>query len=395
VTGSPAFPARSGLSVRGLPPNIFAAVMATGIVSVALNGAGHPLLAVALFWLNVGLYAVLSVLLVASALRYRADLVADLLDHAKAPGFFTLVAAPCVLGNQCVLLFGAYTAGLVLGVVGLLFWLAATYVMLPGLMEGTAKPKGEVGLSGAWLLLVVGTQALSTLACLLVPGLPADALPGRRSIDPEGLLFLALVFWLVGSMFYIWLIALIFHRILFLPLSPTDLTPSYWINMGAVAISTLAGVRLVEEAGRAALFQHGGESILTGLLPFLKGMTLLFWATATWWIPLLLVLGAWRHLYKRVPLTYEHSYWAVVFPLGMYTACTQNLIRVFRLPFLEPIPAVFVWIALAAWGATFVGLAGHVVSSLRSGTSPSSTEVNRSSPSVHEGAPGEELERGR
>jgi tellurite resistance protein TehA-like permease len=217
--------------------------------------------------------------------------------------------------------------------------------MLPGLMEGAAKPKGEEGLSGAWLLLVVGTQAVSVLACLLAPDWGAE--------EPAVFLFVALAFWLVGSMLYIWLIALIFHRILFLPLSPGELTPPYWINMGAMAISTLAGVRLVSEAGRMPL--------LAELLPFLKGMTLLFWATGTWWIPILLALGVWRHLTKHVPLTYEHGYWAAVFPLGMYTVCTQNLIRVFQLPFLEVIAVVFVWIALAAWGLTFVGLVRHVV----------------------------------
>src|SRR5262249_38594707 len=113
-----------------------------------------------------------------------------------------------------------------------------------------------------------------------------------------------------------------------------------------------AGVRLVAEAGRMPL--------LPELLPFLKGMTLLFWATATWWIPILLALGAWRHLYKRVPLTYEHGYWAAVFPLGMYTVCTQNLVRIFQLPFLAPIATAFVLIALSAWGATFFGLLRHV-----------------------------------
>jgi tellurite resistance protein TehA-like permease len=159
---------------------------------------------------------------------------------------------------------------------------------------------------------------------------------------------------------YLWLIALIFHRILFLPLSPSDLTPPYWINMGAMAISTLAGVRLVGEAGRTPL--------LTDLLPFLKGMTLLFWATGTWWIPILVALGLWRHGYQRVPLTYDHGYWAVVFPLGMYTVATQNLVRILQLPFLEPIAAVFVWIALAAWGLTFVGLVWHVVTLMAEGT---------------------------
>jgi tellurite resistance protein TehA-like permease len=101
--------------------------------------------------------------------------------------------------------------------------------------------------------------------------------------------------------------------------------------------------------------------LLGELLPFLKGMTLLFWVTATWWIPLLLALGAWRHLAQHVPLTYDHGYWAAVFPLGMYTVCTRNLIRVFHLPFLDLIPAVFVWIALGAWGMTFAGLVRHLL----------------------------------
>ena len=341
----PDAPAKSLRSVRDLPPNIFAVVMATGIVSLALNGAGCHLLAHALFGLNVGLYAVLSVLLLLRVLRHRANLAADLRSHAKAPGFFTLVAAPCVLGNQCVLLFGVAAAGLALWIVGITFWIALSYAMVPGLMETEVKPKPEVGLSGAWLLTVVGTQAVSVLACLLVPALAAGA--------PDVPLFVALAFWLAGSMLYIWLIALIFHRILFLPLSPGDLTPAYWINMGAMAISTLAGVCLVREAGRMPL--------LTELLPFLKGMTLLFWATATWWIPILIALGAWRHLHKRVPLTYEHGYWAAVFPLGMYTVCTQNLIQVFQVPFLDLIPSVFVWIALTAWVLTFAGLARRLI----------------------------------
>src|SRR5262245_10989757 len=117
----PAVPTKTGLSVRDLPPNIFAVVMATGIVSLALQGAGFPVLAHALFWLNVGLYAVLAVLLLTRLLRYRANLAADLRSHAKAPGFFTLVAAPCVLGNQFVLLQGVGMAGLALWIVGITF----------------------------------------------------------------------------------------------------------------------------------------------------------------------------------------------------------------------------------------------------------------------------------
>jgi tellurite resistance protein TehA-like permease len=335
----------NGPGVRGLPPDAFAVVMATGIVSLAAGGAGYRVVAGALFGLNVALYAVLLVLLQVRVLRRRAELAADLRSHARAPGFFTLVAAPCVLGDQCVTLADAGTAGLALGIIGAVFWLLLSYAMLPGLMVGANKPRPEEGLSGSWLLAVVGTQAVSALSCRLVAAFPGAA--------PEGPLLLALALWLVGSMLYFWLITILFHRVLFLPLSPRELTPPYWINMGAMAISTLAGVGLVGAAGRLPLL---GE-----LLPFLKGMTLLFWATATWWIPVLLALGVWRHVLARFPLAYEHGYWAAVFPLGMYAACTQYLARVFGLPVLEPLATGFVWVALAAWGATFAGLVLHLV----------------------------------
>ena len=45
---------------------------------------------------------------------------------------------------------------------------------------------------------------------------------------------------------------------------------------------------------------------------------MLAWATATFWFPLMIAIGVWRHVVSRVPLRYHPSYWALVFPLGMY-----------------------------------------------------------------------------
>jgi tellurite resistance protein TehA-like permease len=178
----------------------------------------------------------------------------------------------------------------------------------------------------------------------VVPRLPAGA------VEPG--LFAALGFWLTGGMLYLWLIALIFYRVTFRPLAPADLTPPYWINMGAMAISTLGGASLATAAR--------GSPFLADLLPFLKGLTLMFWATATWWLPLLLMLGVWRHGVRRYPLTYDHGYWGAVFPLGMYSVCTIRVAREFGLPFLTPLGETFAWVALAAWAATAVGLARHL-----------------------------------
>ena len=129
--------------------------------------------------------------------------------------------------------------------------------------------------------------------------------------------------------------------------------------MGAVAISTLAGTMLAAAAPLSPW--------LRSLMPFLEGFTLLFWATATWWIPMLLILGVWRHVVRRFPLRYDPLYWGAVFPLGMYTASTIRVARMLDMTSLLIVPRVFVFLALAAWTSTMLGLAMHLLRGARLG----------------------------
>ena len=175
-------------------------------------------------------------------------------------------------------------------------------------------------------------------------------------------LFFCLAMWLGGGMLYIWIISLIFYRYTFFAMHPSDLAPPYWINMGAVAISTLAGSLLVLASPHSPAIRE--------VLPFVKGLTLMFWATATWWIPMLLILGVWRHVYRRFPLRYDPLYWGAVFPLGMYTVCTFRLAQALESPFLFVIPRAFIFVALGAWSMTMAGLLGQLFRTVRVRTQP-------------------------
>jgi tellurite resistance protein TehA-like permease len=209
------------------------------------------------------------------------------------------------------------------------------------------KPPLEKGINGAWLVTVVSTQSLTVLGALIA---------SRFGEWKDMFLFAVLCFYLLGCMLYLLIISLIFYRFMFYKVDPHELTPPYWINMGAVAITTLAG---------ANILLKGDSAFLADLIPFIKGFTIFFWATGTWWIPLLLIFGAWRHLYKRFPLTYHPAYWGLVFPMGMYTVATFRLAQAINLDFLLLIPNIFIYIALLAWFATAFGMTRQMISTFR------------------------------
>lgn len=333
---------RLSASVRQLVENLHPAscdiVMATGILAVAALYEGMPTFAAALTYLNIALLITLLGANLARLISYRSAFAEDLRGFERGPGFFTVVAGIAIVGSQTLEILRHPGIALVAWIASLALWAGFNYTVFIEITINEHKPRFEEGINGGWLISVVATQAVANL-CAQV---------SDQFLNPQPKLFLALAMWLAGGMLYIWLIALIFYRFTFFRFRPESFLPPFWINMGAMAVSALTGTTLISHAAQA--------SFLPGLVPFVKGLTILFWATATWWFPMLAVLAAWQHIIRNVNRPYNLLYWSAVFPLGMYAAATYKLARVMNIPFLMWIPRVFIFVALAAWVSTFVAM---------------------------------------
>ncbi|MCX6218618.1 tellurite resistance/C4-dicarboxylate transporter family protein [Spirosoma sp.] len=334
---------------QSLPPVYFSFIMATGIVSIGAHVAGLETISIPLFWLNKAVYVYLMILLAGRLLFFFPALLTELTSHDKGPGFFTIVAGSAVLGVQYKLLEQNNERAMMLLVFAVVVWVLVVYTFFVGTIVESEKPTLEKGLNGTWLLLVVSTQSLAVLGTLLTPHLPYSAAVGLLS---------TVCAFLLGFLFYFIFVTLILYRLLFMPEKAENFTPPYWIDMGAVAITTLAGATLTETIKTTV------GTGLVDMLPFIKGISILAWATATWWIPLIILLEIWQHGVKRVPLTYSPPYWSLVFPLGMYTVCTWRLSEALRLPFLRPAAHACLYVALIAWALTFLGLCIQTARSL-------------------------------
>ncbi len=322
--------------VRTLYTGYFACVMATGIVSVALLYSRAQTLSLALWAIGCVLLVYLIVVYVTRVARFPQNVWRDFLNPATAFGFFTFIAAVGVLATRFAL-GGWTTVPGVLTVVAAIAWFVMTYWTFAMLIFTNERPV-EQALNGSWLITIVATEALANTWVLLT-----NVRPEQRAT----LQLLAYAFWTFGVLLYLIFVTLIMYRFFFLRVKHGDLSPPYWINMGAMAITTVAGVRLLDVADPTAL--------LITLRPYIAGFTVMMWAWGTWWIPLLLIMGFWKYVISREPVRYQPPLWSIVFPLGMYATAIQLLTHIPGLEFLAVIGPACAWIAFIAWALVALG----------------------------------------
>lgn len=316
-------------AVATLPPGSFAFVMATGIVSVGMAQQDLRVLSFVLLIIAGAAWLLLMVALVLRMVFYRDRIIADLHDPRLAFGFFTLIAGTDVLAVRLAQEHHNVSVALL------------AFATVTGLVLGYAVPWAAVlsreqrpvlsDANGTWFIWVVASQSVATAAASIEPAV---------TVGQAELAVLAVLAWSVGIVLYGACAVMVALRLMLYPLSPADLNPPYWVSMGAMAITVVAGAKVVEMTSTPIVEATGG---------LIAGLAVLCWAWATWLIPVLFAVGVWRHWVHRIPLRYEATWWSIVFPLGMYAVAGMYLGRADALPIVERIGAWWLWVAVAAW----------------------------------------------
>lgn len=296
-------------------PDVFAAVMATGILSVAARNHHYHWLSDSLGVLTTAGLLVLVLL----ALARRPPW--DLRDPDVTLRLFTFVAACAVLDSRLVA-HPMVVRGL--GMVALAAWL-----VLVGLSVRNMAARDWTALRGrahgAWELASVGTSGLAIISAQVA-----------WHTGDRGWLAGAVGVWTLAIFIYVLMAWLILWRTVIERTDQAGFEPDDWILMGAMAIATLAGDTIVAVA----------PGWLAGPV---RAVTVVTWAVATGWIPPLIYFVLHRVNRRPSVLQFTGVWWALVFPLGMYSVATDAMAAELRVPALATVSLVFFWNALTVW----------------------------------------------
>lgn len=302
-------------------PDVFAAVMATGILSVDARNHGYSWISDTLGVVATLGLALLAALVVTTAIGGRRRLRWDLTDPDVTLRLFTFVAACAVIDTR---LSSNVWVVRVLGAVGLCSWLVLIGLSARNMLAHRWTALRD-NAHGAWELASVGTSGLAIVIAR------AAHHTGHR-----WWLAVAVAIWLAALFLYGLMTWLILWRVVNERQDRDGFEPDSWILMGGLAIATLAGDNLHPLA----------PGWLAGPV---RVVTVVTWVVATLWIPPLIYFGLHRISRRPHMLHFAGIWWALVFPLGMYSAASYAMAVEIGLEPLLTVSLVSFWDALAAW----------------------------------------------
>ncbi|MEU6364705.1 tellurite resistance/C4-dicarboxylate transporter family protein [Streptomyces sp. NPDC046931] len=304
------------------PPATGAAALATGVLSVGLHQTGYEVLS-----------RVLLALAAAAWLGMAADIAVRLLRGRPewpvgSPAALTVVPATTMLGTRFAALDRPQLAEAVL-VLGFGLWVVLVLLVVRN---------WERGMPGAVFLGCVALEGIAVLGAVLA-----------ASLRVAWLAHTALVLFWLGLAFYVAGLWCFDRR------QVAAGTGDHWMASGALALSAVAGARLIAAAGTGLYLWNKDDNTV------LRSVTIALLALAFVWYCVLAVAELLR------PRTgYDVRRWPTVFSMGTMAVAALSVAGPLRAAWLRGPGEVLLWIAVAAWCAVLVGAVKSLADGVRS-----------------------------
>ncbi|MGC8842951.1 MAG: tellurite-resistance/dicarboxylate transporter [bacterium] len=320
--------------VQNFSPAWFASVMGTGALALACNAYSGFLpflkpLSFILFYFNIIWAFVLFIPWVLRWIFYPNRALSDLNHPITTQFYATLGIGFLVIGAGEISLLHNAKAGFVIWFAGALLTISFAILIPLILFEGRHVQIDHI--NPAWFIPPVGLIVIPIGGALLLPyfsGLTWE-------------LLLALNYFAWGAGFFLWLslLALTFYRFILHHPLPSNLIPTFWINLGPIGAGTVSLLNLIKNT-----------TFLTSKETF-GIMGLILWGFGIWWV---LIAGIVTILYiKRANLPFALSWWSFTFPLGAYVLASHSLANFFNLSLVDDFGYILFWLLVIFWCLTF------------------------------------------
>ncbi|OTG84609.1 C4-dicarboxylate ABC transporter [Acinetobacter sp. ANC 5054] len=336
--------------IRHFTPNWFTVVMGTGVVALILpelpfGAVWMWSLGASLWQVNVAVFILFSVLYICRWILFPKE-AKQIFQHPVMCLF--LGAIPMALAT---LLNGALKFGSDLYGVSyqadILRWVEYLWYVDVGMAVAIAwlvpffmfsrQQHALEGMTAVWLLPIVACEVAASSAALLLVHLPTDA-------HAVNILLGSYVLWGMSVLPAFAILTILLLRLALHQLPSKDMAISSWLALGPIGTGALALLLLGEQAPRilgaidmaslGTILEQGGLVVALILLGF-----------GLWWLGIA-ILTTLKHLRD---LPFNLGWWAMTFPLGVFTLAVMKLAAQTQLESIAMCGNVFALLLCALW----------------------------------------------
>lgn len=333
--------------IRHFTPNWFTVIMGTGIVALIL--AEFPFFETSLFslasllWqLNTLLFVIFSVLYTLRWILYPHE-AQQIFKHPSMSLF--LGAIPMALATiiNGFLKFGVEMFGEFAVQIAMWLWyvdviLAVVIAWGVPLCMYHAQQHSLKSMSALWLLPIVACEVAASTGGVLVAHLAV----GQHATI---ILLFSYILWGMSIFPAFAILAILMLRLAIHQLPPKELAMSHWLTLGPIGTGALALLVLGEQAPRILAF-WGMQGLGETLFNIGIAASLILFGFGLWWIGIALYTTL-KHV--ETGLSFNLGWWALTFPLGVFTCAILKFAQHIPLAFIQVIAYIFASILLMLW----------------------------------------------